>query len=71
MQYLRFYAHPYVYSCALPAGGGRGNFESARDRHRANRNCARQLWENADYFHEQLRRLGIDTGARPLTSCRS
>ena len=22
----------------------------------------RQLWENADYFHQQLRQLGIDTG---------
>ena len=22
-----------------------------------------KLWENADYFHQQLRRLGIDTGS--------
>jgi 8-amino-7-oxononanoate synthase len=62
LQYLRFYAHPYVYSCALPAvviaailkaleiGTGEPELRA-------------QLWENADYFHAQLRGLGIDTGA--------
>jgi glycine C-acetyltransferase len=62
LQYLRFYAHPYVYSCALPAvviaailkalelGTGQPELRA-------------QLWENADYFHAQLRELGLDTGA--------
>jgi glycine C-acetyltransferase len=61
LQYLRFYAHPYVYSCALPPvviaailkalelGTGQPELRT-------------QLWENADYFHAQLRSLGLDTG---------
>jgi glycine C-acetyltransferase len=61
LQYLRFYAHPYVYSCALPPvviaailkalelGTGRPELRA-------------KLWENADYFHAQLRNIGIDTG---------
>jgi glycine C-acetyltransferase len=61
LQYLRFYAHPYVYSCALPPvviaailkalelGTGQPELRS-------------RLWENADYFHAQLRGLGLDTG---------
>src|SRR5438132_2306449 len=62
LQYLRFYAHPYVYSFALPAvviaailkaleiGTGEPELRA-------------QLWENADYFRAQLRGLGIDTGS--------
>src|SRR5438309_5154686 len=62
LQYLRFYAHPYVYSCALPPvvvaailkaleiGTGQPELRT-------------QLWDNADYFHAQLRGLGIDAGA--------
>ena len=62
LQYLRFYAHPYVYSCALPPvviaailkalelGTGQPELRT-------------QLWENADYFHAQLRSLGLDAGA--------
>jgi 8-amino-7-oxononanoate synthase len=62
LQYLRFYAHPYVYSCALPPvviaailkalelGTGQPELRT-------------QLWENADYFHAQLEGLGLDTGA--------
>src|SRR5213595_2490025 len=62
LQYLRFYAHPYVYSCALPPvviaailkalelGTGQSELRA-------------KLWENADYFHAQLDKLGFDTGA--------
>ena len=32
LRYLRFYAHPYVYSCALPRRRGGGDFESAGNR---------------------------------------
>lgn len=61
LQYLRFYAHPYVYSCALPAVVVAAILKaleigSSQPQLRA------RLWENADYFHQQLRGLGIDTG---------
>ena len=62
LQYLRFYAHPYVYSCALPpvviAAILRALEIGVREPE-----LRTQLWENADYFHAQLRALGIDTGA--------
>ncbi|HEY3601696.1 MAG TPA: aminotransferase class I/II-fold pyridoxal phosphate-dependent enzyme [Chthoniobacterales bacterium] len=61
LQYLRFYAHPYVYSCALPPvviAGILQALEIATSRPE----LRRQLWENADYFHAQLSKLGIDTG---------
>lgn len=61
LQYLRFYAHAYVYSCALPPvviAGILQALEIATSRPE----LRRQLWENADYFHAQLRKLGIDTG---------
>jgi glycine C-acetyltransferase len=62
LQYLRFYAHPYVYSCALPpvviaAILKALELGTKQSELRAN------LWENADYFHAQLDKLGFDTGA--------
>src|SRR6184192_1570451 len=62
LQYLRFYAHPYVYSCALPAVVIAAILKALEI---ARREPERRtlLWENADYFHAQLRGLGIDTGA--------
>ena len=62
LQYLRFYAHPYVYSCALPpvvVAGILKALEIAVEEPEL-RNV---LWENANYFHEKLRQIGIDTGA--------
>ena len=62
LDYLRFYSHPYVYSCALPPvvvaailkaleiGMSRSELRS-------------RLWENADHFHKGLTGLGIDTGS--------
>ena len=61
LQYLRFYAHPYVYSCALPAVVVAAILK-ALEIGSSQPHLRRQLWENADYFHQQLRRLGIDTG---------
>ncbi|MDQ6624966.1 MAG: pyridoxal phosphate-dependent aminotransferase family protein [Verrucomicrobiota bacterium] len=62
MDYLRLYAHSYVYSCALPpaivAAILKGFDVAAREPERRER-----LWENADYFRGQLNTLGIDTGA--------
>jgi glycine C-acetyltransferase len=61
LQYLRFYAHPYVYSCALPPVVIAGILKALEiSQHEPQ--LRTQLWENADYFHAQLRGLGIDTG---------
>ncbi len=61
LQYLRFYAHPYVYSCALPPVVVAGILK-ALDIGTSQPDLRRQLWENAKYFHKQLRGLDIDTG---------
>jgi len=61
LEYLRFYAHPYVYSCALPPVVVAGILK-ALEIGRQQPELRRQLWENADYFHAQLRSMEIDTG---------
>ncbi len=61
LQYLRFYAHPYVYSCALPPVVVAAILK-ALEIGTSQPQLRQRLWENADYFHAQLRRLGIDTG---------
>jgi glycine C-acetyltransferase len=61
LQYLRFYAHPYVYSCALPPVVVAAIIK-ALEIGTSQPELRAQLWENADYFHAQLRGLGIDTG---------
>jgi 8-amino-7-oxononanoate synthase len=61
LQYLRFYAHPYVYSCALPPVMIAAILK-ALELGTKQPELRTQLWENADYFHAQLRGLGLDTG---------
>lgn len=61
LRYLRFYAHPYVYSCALPPVVVAGIIKALEIGVREPE-LRTKLWENADYFHAQLRSLGIDTG---------
>ncbi|HEX3620113.1 MAG TPA: aminotransferase class I/II-fold pyridoxal phosphate-dependent enzyme [Candidatus Udaeobacter sp.] len=61
LQYLRFYAHPYVYSCALPPVVIAAILKSL-ELGTSQPELRAQLWENADYFHAQLRSLGLDTG---------
>lgn len=61
IEYLRFYAHPYVYSCALPPVVVAGILKALEIGIRQPE-LRTQLWENAEYFHTQLRGLGIDTG---------
>jgi len=61
LRYLRFYAHPYVYSCALPPVVVAGILKALEIGQREPELRTR-LWENAEYFHERLRQLGIDTG---------
>jgi 8-amino-7-oxononanoate synthase len=62
LRYLRFYAHPYVYSCALPPVVVAGILKALEIAVREPE-LRKVLWENADYFHEKLSQLGIDTGA--------
>ncbi|HEV3408945.1 MAG TPA: aminotransferase class I/II-fold pyridoxal phosphate-dependent enzyme [Chthoniobacterales bacterium] len=62
LDYLRFYAHSYVYSCALPpviVAAVLKSLEIAR----REPELRQRLWENASYFREQAHGLGIDTGA--------
>jgi 8-amino-7-oxononanoate synthase len=61
IQYLRFYAHPYVFSCALPPVVVAGILK-ALEIGMKQPELRTKLWENANYFHTQLRALGIDTG---------
>lgn len=61
LQYLRFYAHPYVYSCALPPVVVAAILK-ALEIGTSQPELRKRLWENADYFHAQLRSLGINTG---------
>ncbi|HEY4282301.1 MAG TPA: aminotransferase class I/II-fold pyridoxal phosphate-dependent enzyme [Chthoniobacterales bacterium] len=61
LQYLRFYAHPYVYSCALPPVVVAAILKALEIGSRQSE-LRKQLWENAEYFHAQLRDLKIDTG---------
>ncbi|MDQ3115206.1 MAG: aminotransferase class I/II-fold pyridoxal phosphate-dependent enzyme [Verrucomicrobiota bacterium] len=61
LQYLRFYAHPYVYSCALPPVVVAAILK-ALEIGMSQPDLRTRLWENADYFRGQLQGLGIDTG---------
>ena len=61
LQYLRFYAHPYVYSCALPPVVVAAILK-ALEIGTSQPELRTRLWENADYFRGQLQSLGIDTG---------
>src|ERR1700730_5582626 len=61
VQYLRYYAHPYVYSCALPPVVVAAIIKALEIGTQQSQ-LRKELWENADYFRAQLRGLGIDTG---------
>src|SRR5438874_8145179 len=63
LQYLLFYAHPYMYSCALPPVVIAGLLKALEIAIRDGAALRKVLWGNADYFHEKLRELGLDTGA--------
>src|SRR6266446_277083 len=53
LRYLRFYAHPYVYSCALPPVVVAAILKALEIGIREPE-LRKKLWENADYFHTQL-----------------
>ncbi|MGI9087759.1 MAG: aminotransferase class I/II-fold pyridoxal phosphate-dependent enzyme [Chthoniobacterales bacterium] len=62
LDYLRYYAHSYTYSCALPTVVV-GAILKALEIAQREPQLRTRLWENADYFRMQLHGLGIDTGA--------
>jgi glycine C-acetyltransferase len=62
IDYLRFYAHPYVYSCALPPVIVAAILKSL-ELGRTRSELRTRLWQNARYFHDQLNALGVDTGS--------
>ena len=62
LNYLRLYAHSYVYSCALPPMIVAAIIE-ALDVATREPQLRESLWDNAAYFREQANALGIDTGA--------
>jgi glycine C-acetyltransferase len=62
LDYLRFYSHPYVYSCALPPVVVAAILKSL-EIGSTERELRRRLWDNAKYFRDGANALGIDTGA--------
>ena len=62
LDYLRLYAHSYVYSCALPPVVIAAILK-ALEIGRSEPQLRQRLWQNAEYFRRQVNSLGIDTGA--------
>lgn len=62
MDYLRLYAHSYVYSCALPPAVVAAILKGLEIATQQPELRAR-LWENATYFRSRANEMGIDTGA--------
>lgn len=61
IDYLRYYSHPYGFSCALPPAVVAGLLKvleivSTDDTPR------KKLWENTRYFHGRLQAMGLNTG---------
>ena len=61
IEYLRFYANPYGFTCALPPAVVAGLIAAlavmeAEPQHR------QQLWDNATYFRGALQGMGVNTG---------
>ena len=61
IDYLRFFAHTYGFSCTLPPATIAGLI-AALDIATRDDTLRRQLAENATYFRTELQRMGLDTG---------
>ncbi|HSQ64060.1 MAG TPA: aminotransferase class I/II-fold pyridoxal phosphate-dependent enzyme [Polyangiaceae bacterium] len=61
LEYLRYYANPYGFSCALPPPVV-ASVLKALEIARRDDSLRSRLAENATYFRTQLHALGIDTG---------
>ena len=62
IDYIRYYAHPYVFSSALPpsvVAGALTGIELCAEAFERRE----QLWRNASHFRAGLRTMGLDTGA--------
>src|SRR5919198_2865008 len=62
LDYLRYYAHSYAYSCALPPSIVAAVLKALEIATREPQ-LRERLWSNAAYFREQLHGISIDTGA--------
>ena len=62
LDYLRYYAHSYAYSCALPPAIVAAVLTALEIAEREP-HLRQRLWSNATYLREQLNGLGVDTGA--------
>ncbi len=62
LDYLRLYAHPYTYSCALPPVVIAAILKALEIAQREPE-LRERLWDNAKYFRTAVNALGIDTGA--------
>ena len=61
IEYLRFYANPYGFTCALPPATVAG-LCTALDVMKEEKWRRQTLWDNADYFKKQLVSLGVNIG---------
>jgi 7-keto-8-aminopelargonate synthetase-like enzyme len=61
IEYLKFYANPYGFSCALPPATVAG-LCMALDVMKEEPWRRERLWENAGYFRTQLESMGVNTG---------
>lgn len=61
VEYLRFYANPYGFTCALPPSVVAG-LCAALDVMQEETWRREQLWANATYFRTSLNALGVNTG---------
>lgn len=61
VEYLRFYANPYGFTCALPPAVVAAA-SAAIDVMQTEQWRRPQLWEQAHYFRTQLQSMGINTG---------
>src|SRR5437867_2339845 len=61
LDYLRYYAHPYADSCALPPAIVAAVLEALEIAGREP-GLRDRLWSNANYFRVYLNAIGIDTG---------
>ena len=61
IDYLRFYSHPYVFSSAIPPAMA-ATIHAAIDFSANNKLLREKLWDNADYFRSELKKLGFNIG---------
>lgn len=61
IDYLRFYANPYGFSCTMPPATVAG-LSAVLDVMKEEPWRRERLWENGNYFRRQLQEMGINTG---------